>query len=89
MPSLKRTDYPKNAKVTKKTCKHCNEIFFANKSNAKYCSNLCRHNACLERKGDNKGKQPPDIISNLKALLDATNEKIRTLEQFNKYDKPT
>jgi hypothetical protein len=50
MPSLSKENYPYNAKITEFLCDFCGTQSFARYKNAKYCSELCRHHAYLERK---------------------------------------
>ena len=50
MPSLERDNYPHNAKITEFYCRWCDIKSFAKYKKAKYCSDLCRHNAYLNRK---------------------------------------
>ena len=50
MPSYYREDFPSNAKVSEFNCPWCGTDFFARYCNTIYCSDLCRHNAYLERK---------------------------------------
>lgn len=51
MPSLYRDSFPHNAKVSQFICEQCKFTFYARYKRAKYCSDLCRHNAYLKRKG--------------------------------------
>jgi hypothetical protein len=50
MPAFSTECFPHNAKITRFICGSCGTQSFARYKNAKYCSDLCRHHAYLERK---------------------------------------
>lgn len=50
MPAFSIECFPHNAKITRFICDSCGTQSFARYKNAKYCSDLCRHHAYLERK---------------------------------------
>ena len=50
MPSLSLENFKYNAKITAFYCLWCKIQAYAKYKTAKYCSELCRHNAYLQRK---------------------------------------
>jgi hypothetical protein len=62
MPTLNKDSLPYNAKITEFLCDYCETPAFAHNKNAKFCSDLCRHNAYIDRKANkNLAKRENDV----------------------------
>ncbi len=62
MPALNKDNFTHNAKITEFSCEYCETPAFAHNKNAKFCSDLCRHNAYIDRKAIKKlAKRENDV----------------------------
>ena len=62
MPALTKDNFKYNAKITEFSCDYCETPAFAHNKNAKFCSDLCRHNAYIDRQAIKKlAKRENDV----------------------------